>query len=87
MSGTVIIGASHSGITLADLLRKGDYNEDIYIIDKENHFPIERPPLSKSFLYDKEDFLENKILLRSEEWYQTNKIKCFIWYQQNISRF
>ncbi len=76
MSGTVIIGASHSGITLADLLRKGDYNEDIYIIDKENHFPIERPPLSKSFLYDKEDFLENKILLRSEEWYQTNKIKC-----------
>ena len=77
MSGTVIIGASHSGVTLADLLRKGGYKEDIHIIDKDDYFPVERPPLSKSFLCDNEQNIDNKILLRTEDWYESNKIKYY----------
>ena len=77
MSGTVIIGASHSGVTLADLLRKGEYKEDIHIIDKDDYFPVERPPLSKSFLWDNEQNIDNKILLRTEDWYKSNKIKYY----------
>ena len=74
MSRIVIIGASHSGITLADLLRKNGYKEEIVILEQSKEFPFERPPLSKSFISNVH--IENHIpnLIRRLDWYKDNNI-------------
>ena len=74
MSRIVIIGASHSGITLADLLRKSGYKEEILIFEQSMEFPFERPPLSKSFISNIhiENYKPN--LIRGLDWYKANNI-------------
>jgi len=72
--GTVIVGASHSGITLSDLLRKGGYDKNITIIDQSKDLPVERPPLSKFFLSSRKSEVGKDILMRPLNWYQKNNI-------------
>ena len=61
----VIVGASHAGIAFADqMLRKG-FTGSITLCDKEKGAPMERPPLSKKFLFDLNDEQASaKFLLR-----------------------
>ena len=46
----LIIGAGHSGITLAASLRDKNWEGPITLIGDENTFPYQRPPLSKKIL-------------------------------------
>lgn len=46
---TVVIGAGHAGIQVADSLRAEGYKGKITVIDKDEAFPYQRPPLSKDY--------------------------------------
>ena len=67
MKQIVIIGASHAGITFADQLRSGGFEGSITILEKQVINPVEKPPLSKTFL--DEDFSNAKIKFRPEKWF------------------
>ena len=47
---TIIIGAGHAGGSTAGFLRNKKYAGEIVLIGQENHYPYQRPPLSKDFL-------------------------------------
>ena len=65
----VIIGASHAGISCAEQLRTLGFSGGITLVDRQSGAPIERPPLSKSYLGSvPED--DDKFLLRRPEWYE-----------------
>ena len=64
----IIIGASHAGISCAEQLRHLGCSGDITLIDRQSGAPLERPPLSKSFLVS-EAADDDKFLLRRPEWY------------------
>ena len=46
----IIIGASHAGISCAEQLRHFGFSGAIMLIDRQSGAPLERPPLSKSYL-------------------------------------
>ena len=46
----VIIGASHAGISCAEQLRMLGFSGGITLVDRQSGVPLERPPLSKSYL-------------------------------------
>ena len=69
MSGhIVIIGASHAGITCAEQLRTQGFSGAITLVDRQSGAPLERPPLSKSYLGSMPED-DDKFLLRRPEWY------------------
>ena len=70
----VVIGASHAGINFADKMRKMGFDGGITILDRQSGGPMERPPLSKAFLLEKEEKVPNNFLLRQKKWYKTQKI-------------
>ena len=69
----VIIGASHAGISCAEQLRMLGFSGGITLVDRQSGAPLERPPLSKSYLgsISEED---NQFLLRRPEWYDNFQI-------------
>ena len=67
---TLIIGAGHSGVTLAASLRTKNWKGPITLIGDENHLPYQRPPLSKKALQNVQ-FTE-PTPLRPEKFYQEN---------------
>ena len=70
---TIIIGAGHAGGMTAIFLSKKKYKGQIILIGQENHYPYQRPPLSKDFLTTT---LESKHLyLKSENFYKRNSIR------------
>ena len=75
----LIIGAGHSGITLAASLRDKNWEGPITLIGDENTFPYQRPPLSKKIL-QVIPFTE-PALLRPEKFYQDNEINLIQNYQ------
>lgn len=46
----VIIGAGHSGVQAAESLRLEGYADRIVLLDKADHLPYQRPPLSKDYM-------------------------------------
>ncbi|NKX53201.1 FAD-dependent oxidoreductase [Arthrobacter sp. E918] len=46
----VVVGNGQAGIQLADSLRKEGHSGPITVIGEEEHFPYQRPPLSKDYL-------------------------------------
>ena len=70
---TLIIGAGHSGVTLAASLRTKNWKGPITLIGDENHLPYQRPPLSKKALQNVQ-FTE-PTPLRPEKFYQENQIQ------------
>src|SRR5512135_1776371 len=46
----VIVGASLGGARAAEALRDGGFEGQIVLIGAEEHYPYERPPLSKGYL-------------------------------------
>ena len=75
-SHTVIIGAGHSGGTVAHQLRQLGYEGQITLIGDEGRSPYQRPPLSKAWLkgtVDAED-----LALRPDTYYTENLISCLL---------
>ena len=64
----VIIGASHAGISCAEQLRNLGFSGAITLVDRQAGAPLERPPLSKSYL-GRAPEEDEKFLLRRPEWY------------------
>ena len=46
----VIIGASHAGLSCAERLRTGGFDGQITILERDPGLPLQRPPLSKTYL-------------------------------------
>lgn len=69
---TVIIGGSHAALALAADLRKLSPEAGITIVSSDVGLPYQRPPLSKAFMSRKVTL--DQILLRPEDWYETNRI-------------
>ncbi|MBT5575074.1 MAG: FAD-dependent oxidoreductase [Alphaproteobacteria bacterium] len=72
-----IIGASHSGVTCAEKLRHNGFQGRILLLDRMPTLPVQRPPLSKSFLHSKISGFDS-YLLRSAEFYEKEKIELLI---------
>ena len=75
MSGTcpvVIVGAGHGGFTVADTLRQLGYTAPITLIDAQDGWPYQRPPLSKTYLGS--DQRAPQIEFRANDFYGANGI-------------
>ncbi|XP_057341130.1 apoptosis-inducing factor 3 isoform X1 [Microplitis mediator] len=68
-STVVIIGGGPAGATCADTLRQQGFNGNIIMICKESVLPYDRVKVSKIM-----DFDINKVLLRSQNYYDENNI-------------
>ena len=64
----VIIGASHAGVSFVDAMRTNGFAGSLMLIDSQTGTPMERPPLSKSYLVSQPAY-DDKFLLRRPEWY------------------
>jgi NADPH-dependent 2,4-dienoyl-CoA reductase/sulfur reductase-like enzyme len=60
----VIVGASAAGLSAAEALRRGGYENKLTMIGAESHHPYDRPPLSKQFLTGEWD--TGRVMLRQE---------------------
>ena len=63
----------HAGVSCAEQLRQLGFSGAITLIDRQSGNPLERPPLSKSYLVSKVPD-DDKFLLRSPEWYKKFQI-------------
>ena len=71
MSATVIIGAGHAGIQLADSLRTRGHDRPITLLSAESELPYQRPPLSKDYLAEGDP---QPLPLRGAEFYHDHEI-------------
>jgi 3-phenylpropionate/trans-cinnamate dioxygenase ferredoxin reductase component len=71
--GTVIVGTGQAGFQTAASLREEGYAETITLIGDEPHLPYQRPPLSKAFPLDKQDF--DSVELRPAKFYEDHRIE------------
>ena len=70
MSRIIIIGASHAGLACAERLRHHGFAGKITIFDREEGLPLQRPPLSKTYLKAAESASEEAYLLRKPDWFE-----------------
>ena len=68
----VIVGASLGGARAAEALRDGGFEGQIVLIGAEEHYPYERPPLSKGYLQGSEE--RKSIFVHDDDWYAANAI-------------
>lgn len=73
MTNYVIIGASHAGVSFAEKMRQQGNGDTITLIDKIAGVPLQRPPLSKTYLGAALDD-EDGFYLRSQEWFEAQNI-------------
>lgn len=70
----IVIGASHAGIAFADAMRRNGFTGALTLVDRQEGVPLERPPLSKSFLAsDPQD--DDRFVLRKPDWFASNDIE------------
>lgn len=67
----VIIGASHAGLSCAEKLRMCGYQGQIVVIDRDPGLPLQRPPLSKTYLKADLSKGEAAFALRKKDWFDT----------------
>jgi 3-phenylpropionate/trans-cinnamate dioxygenase ferredoxin reductase subunit len=72
----VILGGSIAGVFTASELRKEGYEGKITIVESENRFPYDKPPLSKEWMQDNKD--EKLPLLKSETFFEDNNIQLIL---------
>ena len=70
----VIIGASHAGLSCAERLRAGGFDGQITILERDPGLPLQRPPLSKTYLKADLTDGEGAFALRKEDWFDNFKI-------------
>jgi len=70
----IIIGAGQAASSCAARLRIKDASCEIMLIGNENFPPYQRPPLSKK--YATGEMSREQLLLRSDDWYEDNRVKC-----------
>ncbi len=69
----VIVGASHAGIACAEALRQNGFDGGITMIERLPGLPLERPPLSKTFLgADPSD--DARFAFRAADWFESRSI-------------
>lgn len=68
----LVIGASHGGTAVAASLRQQGFHGQLTLVGSEASLPYNRPPLSKTYLSEKQS--SEQILLRPESFYARNKI-------------
>lgn len=71
-AGTVIIGASHAGVTCAAALREAGYTDRILLVSEEEGIPCHRPPLSKGYMTGAVS--ADSLPLKSASFYQEDNI-------------
>lgn len=69
----VILGAGLAGANAALALRREGFDGRLVLIGEENHYPYERPPLSKTFLRGEAAFEE--ALVAPVEWYRREEVE------------
>lgn len=74
MSRIIIVGASHAGLSCAERLRHHGFAGEITIFDREEGLPLQRPPLSKTYLKEGADASEDSFLLRKPDWFDVFNI-------------
>lgn len=72
----IIAGGGQAAFQTATSLRQNGFDGRIVLIGSEKRIPYQRPPLSKSFL--KGDIQFDQLLLRSEDFYQANRIELLL---------
>ena len=72
MADIVVIGAGQAGAALVAKLRSSGHDGAITLIGEEAAPPYQRPPLSKAYLMG--EMAEERLYLRSTEFYQTQNI-------------
>ena len=72
MRHIIVIGAGQAGAALVAKLRSGGHSGAITLIGEEAAPPYQRPPLSKAYLMG--EMAEDRLYLRSEEFYATHDI-------------
>lgn len=69
----IVIGASHAGIAFVDAMRRHGFNGDLTMIDRVAGLPLERPPLSKTFLLAAEE-KDDSFAFRPPDWFADKQI-------------
>lgn len=72
----IIVGASHAGVNAAFTLRNQGWQGKIILIDKDQHLPYHKPPLSKKALTAENQ--EIAALLKPEASYQQANIELIL---------
>lgn len=72
----IIVGGSHAAISVADNLRKLNFDGAIKIITAESDLPYQRPPLSKAYMSG--DMTLDRLHLRPAQWYTDNNIDLIL---------
>ena len=70
----VIIGASHAGLSCAERLRTSGFEGQITILERDPGLPLQRPPLSKTYLKAELTDGEGAFALRKRDWFDNFKI-------------
>ncbi len=83
--GTLIVGASQSGVQVAVTMRELGYSDPITIVGAENQLPYQLPPLSKAFLSGTAD--EESLELRTAAFYADKGIRLVLGEQVGEIRF
>lgn len=73
MNAIVIVGAGHAGFQCAAALRQQGFQGEVTLIGDENHFPYQRPPLSKGYLLGK--VRRDDLAFRGAEFYETHRVR------------
>ena len=69
----VIIGASHAGLSCAERLRTSGFGGQITILERDPGLPLQRPPLSKTYLSADAE-AEDGFYLRPQSWFDSQNI-------------
>ena len=70
----VIIGASHAGLSCAERLRGAGFDGRITVLDRDPGLPLQRPPLSKTYLKADHADGEAAFALRKSDWFDNFNI-------------
>jgi len=68
----LIVGGGVAGGHAVFEIRKHDKTGNIVVINKEDHFPYDRPPLSKEYLGGQKK--KSEVFFRADSYYRRNKI-------------
>ena len=69
----IVIGASHAGIAFVDAMRRHGFEGSLTMIDRLAGLPLERPPLSKTFLLAADDE-DDSFAFRAPDWFTSRQI-------------